>query len=365
MNIKKTSNLLRMIAFFLTAIILCCTFGFTVDGWFDDSNDENHIIHKPNNDTSQNEEVGSPPDINKPEEIIPLFYNQLTGLICSEEEYNSFIISYILTQDAEYGLSSSDIVIEIPVENNETRLISISKYSKVHNKIGSFAPARSQILDILSNLSDVSVSYGYDDNIISQENTNTAANTDLSINGYYYNEFGEKAYSNSEMLDVAIKSIVIDRDISQRESSLLNFCDCENPITLGNYNASLVEINNCVSKNLSFVYNAEFSEYNIYINNVKSFDRATGTDLFFTNCLILFSDFITYEKSDYTQSVINSTEGKGYYFTMGGIKEIYWSFNSNGEISFLDELNNPIVFNRGKTYISILKSSQISTVEYS
>ena len=33
MNNKKTSNPVRMIAFFLAAVILICTFGFTVDGW--------------------------------------------------------------------------------------------------------------------------------------------------------------------------------------------------------------------------------------------------------------------------------------------------------------------------------------------
>ena len=33
MNKKLSSNPVRPIAFFLTAIILACTFGFTVDGW--------------------------------------------------------------------------------------------------------------------------------------------------------------------------------------------------------------------------------------------------------------------------------------------------------------------------------------------
>ena len=54
MNKNKLSNPVRLIAFFLTAVVLICTFGFTADGWQIDNNENNDSIGMfptpPNND---------------------------------------------------------------------------------------------------------------------------------------------------------------------------------------------------------------------------------------------------------------------------------------------------------------------------
>ena len=90
MNNNKLSNHVRMIAFFLTAVILICTFGFTVDGWQVNAND----ITPPSNDKTPNTDVkddNSRDDQNSneqagaPDVVIPDYINSLTGMETTEE----------------------------------------------------------------------------------------------------------------------------------------------------------------------------------------------------------------------------------------------------------------------------------------
>ena len=75
MNNKRTSNLLRLIAFFLTGVILVCTFGFTVDGWLVIENNEHSQDSAPSTeaDNGSSNVTVTPEDI--PEVV---FYNKLT-----------------------------------------------------------------------------------------------------------------------------------------------------------------------------------------------------------------------------------------------------------------------------------------------
>ena len=364
MNITKMSNLLRMIAFFLTAIILCCTFGFTVDGWFEDASSDNPNNGYENNwDENNSENITVPDNTSPPTEPI-VYYNQFTGLICTEEEYNSIFISYILDQNTTYGLSQADVIIEIPIENDKTRLIAVAKETSVFNKIGSFAPMRDDFFDFVSTFSDISFSYGYDDNLYPDINCEKVSYIDLKSVGYNYSEFGEYIFTSSELLDVAIESLEIDTSISQRDYNLFNFYDNENISDLQKSDASVIKIHYSPENNLSFIYNDKLGEYILYKNDVKVFDQTSGRDLYFANCLVLFSDFTTYETMSYTQSVISSTEGKGLYFTQSGVMELSWSIDTNGDISFCNKQSVPIVLNRGKTYISVVKSSKVHNLEY-
>ena len=91
MNISKSSSIIRLIAFFLVAVTLICTFGFTVDGWgLKDNNTSIISGNNNNNNNSINDEALESPDTDLPvnndhEVYIPEFVNALTGLETSEE----------------------------------------------------------------------------------------------------------------------------------------------------------------------------------------------------------------------------------------------------------------------------------------
>ena len=91
MNTKRTSNLLRSIAFFLTGVILVCTFGFTVDGWLVKDEDIPEQDFPADGETS--EEVI--PEI-PPEEEKVIYYNRITGLETSEELSDAAPLAYVM-----------------------------------------------------------------------------------------------------------------------------------------------------------------------------------------------------------------------------------------------------------------------------
>ena len=95
MNTKRTSNLLRSIAFFLTGVILLCTFGFTVDGWL--VKDENDPTEDFPTDGEISEEVI--PEI-PPEDEKVIYYNKITGLETSEELSNLAPLAYVMEKNS-------------------------------------------------------------------------------------------------------------------------------------------------------------------------------------------------------------------------------------------------------------------------
>ena len=101
MNKTKLSNPVRSIAFFLTAIILACTFGFTVDGWQDDNDGENHggnAVDDNNVDIGDIENGENEDEIpDEPTIYIPEYTDRLTGLEISEIEANARHLAFVCT----------------------------------------------------------------------------------------------------------------------------------------------------------------------------------------------------------------------------------------------------------------------------
>ena len=111
MNKNKQSNPVRLIAFFLTGVILICTFGFTVDGW--QSADKSQVQESPqvngkpdeNIMSPENNESGTENTPEEPEIYIPAYTNRLTGLECSEEIAAKTHLAFIMNADADcYGI---------------------------------------------------------------------------------------------------------------------------------------------------------------------------------------------------------------------------------------------------------------------
>ena len=136
MNNKKLSNHVRLIAFFLTAAILICIFGFTVDGWMWDDGGETKL---PGENSGALKDENEDDTVNKDEADTsftqPSFINYLTGLETTEDISNSSALAFIMnSEDACYGISRSDLLVEIPIENNKTSIENKKKSIKQRSK---------------------------------------------------------------------------------------------------------------------------------------------------------------------------------------------------------------------------------------
>ena len=149
MNTYTTNGLLRPIAFFMVGALLICTFGFTVDGWQINNNASADLPYSDTLTDNQNPpfEEDKPTEEDLPK--IPDFINYLTGLETTEELSKTKPISVLMNSNtANYGISSADILCEIPTESDTTHFLAIISDITGLWKIGSIANGRGYISNV-------------------------------------------------------------------------------------------------------------------------------------------------------------------------------------------------------------------------
>ena len=363
MNKFKLSNPVRLIAFFLTAVVLICTFGFTVDGWqignYYSNNEQQGPFSPPDNE--ENTETNSP---SEPEIYIPEFVNRLTGIEISEEEATRAHFAFILNPTlSTYGLSRADLICEIPTEDGERLVAFISDIENL-SKIGSISQTRGYISNVAKYFGGISTFSGCDDAISYTSCDLTSRQFDLTEGGYFYTEYTNNVYSNSDLINRGIKDLGIDCNTVDKASLPFNFVDfgCD-PIMYDELSAQSITINRENSSYTELRYNSESGEYILYKNGLIKVDALNAKPVIFANCFVLFADSITYDNTECSQMVMDTIgQGKGYYFTAGGVIEISWIGTEEGALSFYTSDGERLTVNRGKTFISFVKSSKTDSV---
>ena len=370
MNTIKTSNPVRLIAFFLTAAILTTTFGFTVDGWGvkEDEKDsqgslgaikkEENFFNPPKEDNTEK----------NPEIIIPEHINRLTGLETTNEISSNTPLAFI-TEGLHntYGISQSDLLVEIPVENEETRFVSfISDISNLW-KVGAVSPSKGYINNITKYFGAIAVYNEIDENIKYDYCDLDKTSIDLSLNeGFSYTEFSNKIYTNCQLIEAAKKyysTVKIDAYEDTLPYSFNSF---------GNNNIKFdslaIRFEAKLNENsiLKLTFDKENRKYSYENNGISLTDPLNGKNLSFTNCFVLFADSVTYDNFDGCQMVLNTVgSGVGYYITEGSYTEIKWSSTISGALLFCLSNGEKLTVNRGNSYICYIKSSKINNISFS
>ena len=369
MNKTKISNPVRLIAFFLTALVLVCTFGFTVDGWqnIEDKGD------LPSGELTQKEDTEDRPTVtlpvpDEPEIYIPEYINRLTGLETTEEISKTTPLAFIMDSvEGCYGISRSDIIVEIPTEDDKTRLISFITDRAELWKIGSLTNGRGYITNLSKYFGAVAVYNGNDDKISYDSCDTSLSSLDLTINsGYHYTEYSSKTYTNCDLISAGLKASGI-KDIKSNEVSLpYAFNEFGEENIIFEKTANQIEIIREDGSKLQLKYNVDNSQYTYYKNGTITTDALNGKSLEFSNCFVLFADSVTYDKSDCSQMVMDTIgNGKGYYITQGSYTEIKWNATKMGVMNFYLSTGEKLTVNRGNSYICYVKSSKNDSVIFS
>ena len=374
MNNKKTGNLLRLIAFFLTAVILICTFGFTVDGWILDSgttaspNDKekdnipDNIVNEPG-DTEQGNQTPQVPEI-----YVPEYVNYLTGLETTKELAETMPISFLMDSScAEYGICGADIMVEIPIESGETRLLCIMCDTQNLWKIGSIAPTRGYMSNLASFFGAAIIAYGCDDQMSYESCNNDGKSLDFSANNaYHYTEFSNRVYTNVDLTNAGLTTLGINTKPTNHPSLPYSFPDFGTEPIFGNNRATKIQIGFSQTNNTGLIYNEEIDRYTLYKNGTPKKDMLNGKAPDFTNCLVLFADSVTYDNVSCSQMVMDTIgSGQGFLFTAGTSEEINWTSTSAGVLTLYNANGEKLTVNRGNTYISYMKSSQMENLIFS
>lgn len=369
MNKTKLSNPVRSIAFFLTAIILACTFGFTVDGWQDDNDGENHggnAVDDNNVDIGDIENGENEDEIpDEPTIYIPEYTDRLTGLEISEIEANARHLAFVFNPDMPlYGISMADVICDIPTEDGMKTICFIRESTELW-KIGSITSTRGYVSNIAAFLGGVLVSSGSED-LMAYESCSPLHLVLSAKGGYSYTEQIGNVYTNKDLITSGLydaglsdtKPIVYPlpyTHVAFGEELSLDTMDSAREIRISHSEDYLT----------SLKFNEESGKYSLFSNSLPITEAANGSNIEITNCFVLFADSVTYDNSSGSQMVMDTVGGgKGYYFVNGVVCPISWTSTLGGIMTFYSQSGEKLMIERGSIYISFVRSSRMDKVSF-
>ena len=361
MKKTKVSGLFRLIAFLLIATVLLCVFGFSAGGWQSmtnpDINSDNTVI-----DSGNVDENTAPSDDDLTPEV--KYYDRLTGLEVTEEESHVKKTAFVINSSSPaYGLSTGELVIEFPTENGETRLLMYTKAINTLGKIGSIAPTRGFISDMIASFEAILIANGCDDTVDYSSFDTSGKLFDLSVNaGYSYTEYTHFVYSNHDLIKAGLanNSFAVTGGASGTlPYTVSSGCEYKND---GTTSAVSVVLGFSDTKTTELYYSPDDGRYYLYENGSKRYDALYGKDISYKNAFVLFADTVTYESESGSEMIINTKNGgSGYYISCGVAKELLWE-NVNGSLRFKDINGEVLTVAAGESYIGFLKSSSKSSL---
>jgi len=385
----KMSSLQKLVSFVLIAVLLICTVGFAADGWrspndepdsgnVDDTTgeaDENTDGDNPPNEEPTDPPTEDPTDVPstepEPEPITPtptppapVYTNTITGLEISAEQNSQTPIGFVLDPQAPlYGVSSSDLALEFPLEDGKSRLLTYTTNYSMLWKVGTLAPTRAFISGSSNFFGGIVVSYGNDDIVKYSAWDTSKIDLDVSkVTDCYYVENTLYIYTSKELVDIAAKTTpALSNSPYKTAPYLFNITDED---VKGTTEATTVTIPYSDKNETNLYYSETSGQYLYFKSGSRKVDMLNGKNVSFKNVFVLFANATTYEKADGTELVMDTLSGgTGYYISAGYLTEIRWSIDENGNLKFRTLSGEQLTVNKGTSYISYYKASNASKVK--
>ena len=273
----------------------------------------------------------------------------------------------------QYGISAADIIFELPVEGNQTRLMAMyADYTQVP-KVCAVRSCRYYYPAIAKGFDAYYVHWGQDPTISSYLNSLKMDRFDGMANtgGLYGRDSARKSagyslehtgYFDGTKIVKAINSLGMRSDLLEsKQSAAFNFCEFGAVITPVGSPCNKAKIN-FGAQSATLTYDADSNLYYKKHNNNAHKDGKTGEQLAFTNVFVLETSISTRDAVGHKS--INwqgSSSATGYYISNGVIQKIHWSQkNESSYLKFYTESGEELVINRGKSYIAYCSKGQAS-----
>lgn len=275
----------------------------------------------------------------------------------------------------QYGIAQADIIFELPVEGDLTRLMALyADYTKVPD-ICAIRSCRYYYPAIAKGFDAFYVHWGIDQTVTSyvksiqpdkydgmsnegglfgRDKSRRSAGYSLEHTGYFKGtQFASVVDSSGDR--VGLKDA--------KKGAAFTFADYGQLVTPtgGSCNTVGIRFGACNSK---FTYNSETNTYYKSMNGHKHIDGKTGEQLSFTNVFVLETSISVRDSIGHKNlNWQGSSSSKGYYISNGAVQEIRWSQSSESSyLKFYDKSGNELEINRGKSYIAYTYSGR-TTIE--
>ncbi|MEE1086107.1 MAG: DUF3048 domain-containing protein [Schaedlerella sp.] len=309
-------------------------------------------------------------------EVIPENQNILTGLAdLSEEAIGkrpvAVMVNNVMDAMPQYGVEQADVIFEIPVEADLTRLMALyADYTKVP-KICAVRSCRYYFPAISEGFDAFYVHWGCDPTI---EEYMASLNLDkydgMSNPGELFGRDQERLNSGYSLEHTGYFDGTKFAAFIQSQGTRTDL-EADKTGTAFVFNGTNEQLKPtedvCTNININFggqtagfTYDESSKTYKKTNCGEKHIDVKTGNQLAFTNVIVLETTFSI--RDDVGRKNVNITGGNdyaGYYISNGAIQKIFWLKESEASrLRFFDENGEEIAINRGKSYIAFNYAGQ-------
>ena len=271
----------------------------------------------------------------------------------------------------QYGIAQADIIFEVPVEGGETRFMAMfGDYTQVP-KVCSVRSCRMYFPEYAEGFDAVYVNWGMSEAIRPYVNSLNLTHYEGAYNtgGLFDRDADRRAagkalehtgYFNGPGLPEAMEKREERTDIeADKKDTAFNFYEPENVVKPTGDACETFVIDYSAVKS-RFTYDAETNTYLKEHNGNPQMDGVTGTQLAFTNVLILETDIGAHPNGTH-RDVKWINGGTGYYISNGAMQKITWSKASiESRILLFDEDGKELTINAGKSYIGISYAGKVT-----
>lgn len=303
-------------------------------------------------------------------------YNPINGLPVTDLASVSarpvaIMINNIKTATPQAGIGSADLLYEIEVEGDITRMMAVFANPADVPEIGSIRSLRHDFIDLAGAFGAIVVHFGgsyaaYDQVMFQKTDHIDSTNADYA----YWRDAAwrsSRGYEHSvkttgENLLKAIDKLGISNQNTNGNRAWFYFQPSADIVPATGSSAVKVTApfsNYAVS---TFTYDEASKTYKKGQFNADQIDESTGKALQFTNVLLLQTT-VTQFNGDILKEY-DLTSGSGYYLTGGAYEKITWK--KGGTLQpwiFTRADGSELTLNRGKIYIGILRNTKTITIK--
>lgn len=284
------------------------------------------------------------------------------------------MVNNALASLPQYGISTADIIFEIPVEGDITRLMCVyGDYTKVP-EICSIRSCRYYYPLIAVGMDAVYIHWGLDktvaqdtlnrldiDHIDGNYGTYGLFDRDQSRINEGYNLEHTSRLDGTKLVE-AFKDNDVRTDLSKNyKNTVFQFSNQE--VTPDGDKCSSCTVSFSNEYYSTFEYNKKTGTYFKGFSGSKHVDGKTGEQLEFTNLVVLETTIgiLPGDTSGRREVDLNADHYKGYFISNGAVQNITWSKGGDYDpIKIYDKNGDEVIVNKGKTYVAICNAGSFS-----
>lgn len=299
----------------------------------------------------------------------PRIINPLTGM----PGYNKalvnnrpIIISVENHPDArpQWGLCSSDIVMEMVAEGGITRmLLMYADKTGIPEKVGPVRSARHYFVELTAGFDAILIHCGGSTYAYDEFNKGYCDHIDhMAVNSCFTRDKSRNVAYEHTLFTTGSEVVQTIKDMEYREKLNDGY---EKPFLFYKKATKLSKENVCTKCSVSFssAYNYSYNYYDdekLYYSSIngKPFCDSDGNQQNFTNLIFIYTT-ITDLNDSKNRVTFDLNSGHGVYISNGTYRDITWVKGSETDmLKFYDEDGNDLKLNPGRSYIGIIGSNR-------